>query len=153
MARSHVGDPALCGAWFFLLSSDFTSRLFTPQLIHLSDPRRLAVSSINPSVMPRELPGFYWDAEKNRYFPLSHRPASPSRASSSSVPLVHTRPTQNQILGTSVPQSSRSERHQVTPSTSRPVKRRKVDLQPRASQVSNRLRSVQSYAQQLRASQ
>ncbi|TEB21801.1 hypothetical protein FA13DRAFT_1642259 [Coprinellus micaceus] len=24
--------------------------------------------------MPRDLPGFYWDAERNRYFPLSSRP-------------------------------------------------------------------------------
>lgn len=24
--------------------------------------------------MPRELPGFYWDEEKNRYFPLSMKP-------------------------------------------------------------------------------
>ena len=24
--------------------------------------------------MPRDLPGLYWDAERNRYFPLSSRP-------------------------------------------------------------------------------
>lgn len=26
--------------------------------------------------MPRDLPGFYWDAERNRYFPLSNRIAN-----------------------------------------------------------------------------
>ncbi|TFK25640.1 hypothetical protein FA15DRAFT_693701 [Coprinopsis marcescibilis] len=29
--------------------------------------------------MPKDLPGLYWDHEKNRYFPLSARPASSSR--------------------------------------------------------------------------
>ena len=30
-----------------------------------------AVGSLN---MPTELPGFYWDEAKNRYFPISSRP-------------------------------------------------------------------------------
>jgi hypothetical protein len=24
--------------------------------------------------MPKDLPGFYWDADRSRYFPLSHKP-------------------------------------------------------------------------------
>src|SRR6266702_8780790 len=31
--------------------------------------------------MPKELPGFYFDAEKNRYFPLSSKPVGEVRSS------------------------------------------------------------------------
>ncbi|KDQ62614.1 hypothetical protein JAAARDRAFT_66305 [Jaapia argillacea MUCL 33604] len=45
--------------------------------------------------MPRELPGFYWDEEKRRYFPLSSKPSQPSTAAvkaavTSKTPSGHT---------------------------------------------------------------
>ncbi|KAH6916176.1 hypothetical protein BKA70DRAFT_480650 [Coprinopsis sp. MPI-PUGE-AT-0042] len=46
--------------------------------------------------MPKDLPGFYWDSEKSRYFPLSSRPAAATNTSSlpgstSSIPSAGTR--------------------------------------------------------------
>lgn len=33
--------------------------------------------------MPKDLPGLYWDAERNRYFPISSRPSTGSQLGSS----------------------------------------------------------------------
>ncbi|KAF9452934.1 hypothetical protein P691DRAFT_695941 [Macrolepiota fuliginosa MF-IS2] len=30
-------------------------------------------------ILPRDLPGFYWDTERNRYFPINSNPATPIR--------------------------------------------------------------------------
>ncbi|KAJ7128220.1 hypothetical protein C8R43DRAFT_694937 [Mycena crocata] len=48
--------------------------------------------------MPRDLPGLYFDVERNRYFPLASRPASQSHASSNLHPAVpsHTARTNEQ---------------------------------------------------------
>lgn len=37
--------------------------------------------------MPADLPGLYFDVEKNRYFPISSRPPVPSSSSSASLHL------------------------------------------------------------------
>jgi hypothetical protein len=43
--------------------------------------RQIAVSSspltTTQSFMPKDLPGLYWDEERNRYFPISSRPKQP----------------------------------------------------------------------------
>ncbi|KAF7299690.1 hypothetical protein HMN09_00974500 [Mycena chlorophos] len=64
--------------------------------------------------MPRDLPGFYWDAERNRYFPITTAPQSQSRANlppaPARVPTPRKRKTTANLNLSSKPDESRSSR-------------------------------------------
>ncbi|KAM7264852.1 hypothetical protein ACFE04_002535 [Oxalis oulophora] len=58
------------------------------------------VAAINHSIMPAELPGYYFDVEKNRYFPIKGPIPGGARSSSSSssAPKPPTKPIQQNNL-------------------------------------------------------
>ena len=58
----------------------------SPSLVHREKQKKRAASLPISHSMPRDLPGFYWDQHRNRYFPTPSKPPPQAQPSSQLVP-------------------------------------------------------------------
>lgn len=95
-------------SWFLSLSLSLDHG---HHAIGVTCPKKEVVTSLlhtfaHTTTMPKDLPGFYWDAEKNRYFPLSSRPAGVTP----SVSPAASNPNPSRSGGAGQPSKSRTSR-------------------------------------------